>query len=519
MFFASLVLPVLALCLIAYFFCYPLPVLFGTVKFTQMSNPAPDQVGAIAKEREQDDEYDTLVALGFKPLGTQHESYGFLTPEQPTLVFVHEQLPVFAYLLVTSDKQLFLKMITTGQGDCILETSSCRHSIVANEPTFRANHHDVSNPEDIFCIHMEALGQWELEGFKPVAAIDLADSEIQNKIMMAKEPIKKLVRSASILVALGSLSTTFLLPVIFSVLSVLLYRFRFDLWPTPLFVLNILAGWVMLFAFQFYRTVVKPKQNSKRNSLGNRSAILTSKRVDIKKVIDGNKTRFELPYRNDPEQRVHALPFIFITIVVALLVGFWAVTVGGFWVFQVNPLFTIPCVLYAIIVYRYLLLVAASAWRVLLGKSIHEISIEDEKLHSRERKFILHFDQQCSIDKILSIHIEPIQTSLDYYPFFGVETNPDWGMLIVKRTPEDNDSPPVAIVELLQIGINWFLGRQRCQNGRPLQIAACYPLDVVTSLAYELADQIDLSAEQVFVSDDILNPKDSLEEAKSCQLV
>jgi len=173
-FAVSLILPIVALCLVVYFFWYPLPLLLGAVEYSQELDSAPVRVKELAYAREQDDEYETLLALGFRPLGTQNELYGFLSTKSPTLVFAHDQLPIFAYLIVNLDQQLFLKMITSGTGDCILTTCSCANGAVVNEPTYRSNIHAVSKTEELFALHVKAIEEWESEGFEPHGLVVLS---------------------------------------------------------------------------------------------------------------------------------------------------------------------------------------------------------------------------------------------------------------------------------------------------------------------------------------------------------
>ena len=517
MFLLSLVLPVLAICFAAYLIYYPLPVLFGIAKYSQKTDSIPEQVQAIANEREQDDEYETLVTLGFKPLGTHDEIYGFLSTEQPILIFVHEQLPIVAHLIVNIDKQLYLKMTTTGHGDCILDTSSSPNGIEVDDSTFRASRHKVSKTEDIFSLHMKAMSQWELEGFKPILATSLADVEHQNLIIMAKEPVKKIVRNACVAVALGSIAMTVLFPILFGSFTGAVSLSMLKIAPfTPVWFLifkNFIAVWSLGCSFFWYSTVVNLKSNPKRNSIGNRSKILTTKRVDIKKVVDGNETRFELPYRNDPDQRVHALPFAIGSIVAIPFFTLIPAFVGVFWVMQVSILAAVPISLWAIFAFRIITGMFGSAWRILLGKSIQDLSIKDGELHSRERCFIIHSHQQCPVDEIVAIHILPIKTLPHMSPYFGDDIKSDWGVLAIERSAAEDDSQPAKFQDSLQLKIGSFFGRQNRPKGYPLHVAACYPLDTLTSLAHELAFEIGLSAGQVFVSDDILNPKTDQEEA------
>ena len=515
MFFASLILPVLAVCLIAYFFYYPLPVLFGIVKYSQESDSNPSQVKTIANERDQDDEYETLLALGFKALGTQREIYGFLSTKQPTLIFTHEQLPIVAHLIVNLDEQLYLKMTTSGQDNCILETNSCPNGMEVNEPTFRSSLHNVSNTEDVFTLHMKAMSQWELEGFKPVSTTSLTDVEHQNSVIMEKKPVKRLIRSVCIWLALESLILTVLMPIFFGCATAWIYCFSLKLaTSTPLLVLNFISIYVILMSVYLYTTVVKPKRNPKRNALANRSRILTTKQVDIKKVVEGNETRFVLPYRDDPDQKIHALPFAIGSIVSAIAFSFVTVVVGAVQIKLFGVALAIPITLWTIFAGRLILEMAGKSWRVLLSRSIQDLSIKDGQLRSRERQFIIHSHQRCPVDEIVAIHVLPIDKFLSVSPYHGDDAKSDWGVLAIERKPASDDLPRPGFKESLrnlQNLISRFFGLENRPAGYPLHIAACYPLDLVTSLAHELAYEIELDADKVIISSEILNPESDLE--------
>ena len=522
MFVASLILPGIALGLIAYLFYLPLPTLFGKVEFLQTSDPVPDQLQAIATEREQDDEYETLMVLGFKPLGTLLDVYGMMQPKHPTLVFAHSQFPIFAHLSMGSDEQLYIKMSSAGQGECILETSSYCHSIEACEPTYRASRHSVFNTEDIFSAHLKALSQWELEGFKAVPATSLKDVEQQNQVVMEKAAVKKLIRNACLVIAFGSLAVTVFFPILFGTCTaVAIYMSLVSLGVLkfgtliPTLVSNVIAVWSIGCSAFWYKTVLKPMPKPIRNSLANRPAVLTTKRVEIKKVVDKDVTRFELPYRNDPDQRASAFQFVFVSIIAVPAFSIIPIFIGRFLVMQFGILCAIPVLLWSIINFRIIAKTAGKGWRPFLGKSIHELSIKDGQLHSRERGFIVHVDQQCPVDEIVAIHVTSIDKYRNFSPYHSLQMKPDWGILVIERTPAAGDLAPIGLREFLQIKLAAFWGRLDRRGSYPLQIAACYPLDFLTSLAHELAGEIGLNPDKVIISEDILNPKFDSEQAET----
>ena len=75
---AAFILPSIALVMTLWFFYRPLPMLFGVCEVQQNEQLDPQLVRELAFEREQDDEYETLIELDFQPLGVLHESFGFM---------------------------------------------------------------------------------------------------------------------------------------------------------------------------------------------------------------------------------------------------------------------------------------------------------------------------------------------------------------------------------------------------------------------------------------------------------
>ena len=120
---------------------------------------------------------------------------------------------------------------------------------------------------------------------------------------------------------------------------------------------------------------------------------------------------------------------------------------------------------------------------------------------------IVSFIRQCPVEEIVAIRILPIEKIPSSSPYHGDDLKSDWGVLAIERRPATEESPSIGFLELLKINIGKFCGYQHRSEGHPLHVAACYPLDILTNLAHELAYEVGLDADRVVVSDDILNPE------------
>ena len=113
--FAAFILPALAIGTILWFLSRPLPLIFGSRKLDQKYESDPKLVREIAHQRDQGDEYETLVEMEFQPLGVYYEQLEGLPEGFAELVFEHRSLPVFAALCQNLDQQRFVVMLTEGQ--------------------------------------------------------------------------------------------------------------------------------------------------------------------------------------------------------------------------------------------------------------------------------------------------------------------------------------------------------------------------------------------------------------------
>ncbi len=506
MFATLLILPVLALVCLCYFVYYPLPLLLGYVKYSQESESIPDQLKSLAESREQDDEYETLDALGFRPLGTRTEAFGFMGTKVPTLVFAHEQFPVFAYLMVNIDQQLYLKLITTGREGRILETTSCQASPGVKSNDYISKKITATKTEDLFASHIQSLSAWELNGFEAIPATTLAESETQYEIMMQKEPVKELIRSCCIQMSLGSLFVTVLLPAIFGPLLALIGTQLLNIPFTIINVLNFIAICSLGYALLWYKTVIKVRRNPERNSFKNRSALLANRHVEIGKTAIDNGVKFDLPFRDTSEVKHHAIPVAIGTVVGGLFLCFVSTLIIAVWVMQCGVFGVLP-ILFAIFAFCTIVPMGGFAWRVLLGKSRHDLSIQNGVIHSRELQFVFHFDQQCPVNEVQAIRIEPLNKFPNVIQYIGGEADHDLGIMVIDQIPARKRKAGAQVgTSVLKLIVRKIINRPVPTPGTPVYAGAGYTIDTLVSLARALADEIELEQSKLVVSADILNP-------------
>jgi len=149
---------------------------------------------------------------------------------------------------------------------------------------------------------------------------------------------------------------------------------------SPILVLNFVAGWSIFYSAVWYKNVFLIEKNPELNSLKNRSANLSAKRVDIQRVVSGNETTLRLPCRDTSDQLSSVLIFALATLFGAFFfcfvignMGVGCVQLGGF-------LSLIPLALFSLCFLRAIMRIGGPAWRILLGRSRHELSIANGRL-------------------------------------------------------------------------------------------------------------------------------------------
>ena len=174
----------------------PLWVAFGQASLKQDAEYDPEAVQQLARERGQDDELETLLVMGFRPLGRIRIRLGFLDCDRhgDALVVVHQELPVSCHMRVAGDRQLTLMLYTDdGQGHFVCTSTSWAGAQI-EAPDFLAQVADVRVTEEVLVKHMQAVDERRETGFRPVLVRDLQDAARQSKEANSHHEVLRFVR-------------------------------------------------------------------------------------------------------------------------------------------------------------------------------------------------------------------------------------------------------------------------------------------------------------------------------------
>ena len=286
----ALILPVLAIGTILWFTTRHLPLVLGTFRLEQSCEDNPQRVREMAHQRDQGDEYETLVAMEFQPLGIYNETVKCLGEGIPQLIFAHRSLPVFASLAQNIDQQRFVIMMTEGQGKKYLRTSSASISPKACLPDLRLIVAEADYTEDVLKDHMQAVSEWSEEGFVPVSGNGLADYSRQCREYTAHSYITNLLRGSGIIMTLASLVTLTLTPVVLGASMTWLYASLFKLDFIPFIPLSqFVSGAALAFGGHLYWKTKWIPANEESNSL-KKSPVLSATKpasIDSGKSVNG----------------------------------------------------------------------------------------------------------------------------------------------------------------------------------------------------------------------------------------
>jgi len=281
----ALILPVLAIGTILWFVSLRLPLALGIFRLEQSYDDNPQLARDMAHQRDQGDEYETLVTMDFQPLGIYNESIKCLGEGIPQLIFAHRSLPVFATLAQNIDQQRFVIMLTEGHGKKYLRTSSASISPKACLPDLRLFVAEADYTEDVLKDHMQAVSEWSKEGFVPVSSNGLADYSRQCREFTEHSFITKLLRGNGLSMTLNYLLTLTVTPMVLGFSMTKAYCSVFKLDAIPLLPLSqFVSGAILAFGVYLYWKTKWIPANPESNSLKKSPAILPPQPVSIDSV-------------------------------------------------------------------------------------------------------------------------------------------------------------------------------------------------------------------------------------------
>ena len=473
--FAAFILPALAIGTILWFLSRPLPLIFGSRKLDQKYESDPKLVREIAHQRDQGDEYETLVEMEFQPLGVYYEQLEGLPEGFAELVFEHRSLPVFAALCQNLDQQRFVVMLTEGQGRKYLRTSSLSIDPEVREPELRMINVDADYVEDVLKAHMQELSAWGEEGFVAANGSGLAGFSSFCRDFIAHPFLGKHFCGCGMSMVLGYLFSLTFIPVVvgtpMAVCCNLLFGpeiAQFNPW------LQCVSIWVLIFGGYLYRVANHIAPNPESNSLEKGAALRATQTVEVDSADTEDGKSFDLPFRDTSILATRALEYVPGSVLGIFVYGGLIVVTC-----MQMPSFSIPLIVFfcvfIVVVAKVLIKApqfAAFALQVVFNRTRHSLRLEKDKIVSLEKNWVYDDKRECQIGDVHTIRVEHLKNCPQVMHYFANRCDDEWGILIFQT----------------RLGVNL------------LYAAPAYRVDVLVSLASEIAATIGLDSDKVVLA-------------------
>lgn len=486
------ILPAIALCLTIWMFSRPLPLLFGMCQLEQSAIAVPELVEKLSTEREHRDEYETLIELGFRPLGTYTESIGFINSPYECLVLHHDSLPVFAALSKRVDQHLYVRMLTAGDGGRMLHTTSLSDGFEHSDEILVYQKVEVPHTEDVFAAHIETLSQWEQNGFRAQLGSQLDSFATTSKMTTEHPALKKLFRKTCTSTLSGYFVVGVVFPLVFgSIFTAMSDSFGFANF-TPLLWLQFVSGWSLVYSFIWFKITIQFVKNSKTNSLTKGAETRVLETVEIETSTTNSTKTFQLAPRETEVLQGNAAMVLFGTCSGILMCGVMVFISIRLLVNGQFGLFALPPTLVPLYMLSQLVPAAVYMYQILRGQSEHRVTVGEGKVTGIEKHLLKNHVVEMDIEDVTTMHVESL-TSQHFsqspvYMKLGYQTLEDqWGALILKGEQHKN-----------------------C-----IHLAAGYRVDTLSSLAYELAEEIGLPTEAVVLLGETRKSQDTKKPASS----
>ena len=507
--FAAFILPALAIGTILWFLSRPLPLIFGSRKLDQKYQSDPKLVREMAHQRDQGDEYETLVEMEFQPLGVYYEQLEGLPEGFAELVFEHRSLPVFAALCQNLDQQRFVVMLTEGQGRKYLRTSSLSIDPEVREPELRMINVDADYVEDVLKAHMQELSAWGEEGFVAANGSGLAGFSSFSRDFIAHPFLGKHFCGCGMSMLVGYLFSLTFIPVVvgtpMAICCNLLFGpeiAQFNPW------LQCVSIWVLAFGGYMYRVTNHIAPNLESNSLKKSAALRAAQTVDVGSDLHWSTNRIaanpksnslekgaalratqtvEVDSADTEDGKSFDLPFRDTSILATRALEYVPGSVLGIFVYgglivvtcMQMPSFSIPLIVFfcvfIVVVAKVLIKApqfAAFALQVVFNRTRHSLRLEKDKIVSLEKNWVYDYKRECQIEDVHTIRVEHLKNCPQVMHYFANRCDDEWGILIFQT----------------RLGVNL------------LYAAPAYRVDVLVSLASEIAATIGLDSDKVVLA-------------------
>ena len=177
--FVLFILPAMAIAFVGYMLLRPICCLLGFSKLKQQVHGDGRSIRQAAIDRGQEDEHETLLALGFIPLGIYRESVWGMGDGQDQHVFTHRELPVVCSLCQNIDQELYVVLTSDDANGRLIRTSTSAAAFKSDTRDCFAHAVEAETMEQVFVAHIRMLDQWEQQGFQPTR-VETLDSVKQH---------------------------------------------------------------------------------------------------------------------------------------------------------------------------------------------------------------------------------------------------------------------------------------------------------------------------------------------------
>jgi len=462
---AAFILPALAIGTVLFVLSKPLRLAFGSHELKQEYENNPQLVSEMAHQREQGDEYETLIEMDFVPLGVYHESLDAIPGTLAELVFEHRSLPVFAVLCQNIDQQRFVLMMTEGQGKKLLKSSSTDATPEVRESDLRMVKVEADYIEDVLATHIREMNAWEEEGFVAANSSGLAEFSRICREHVAHPFVAKLLRSNGLKMAWASLVALSFVPWVVGLMMAwgCSTLFDFNLMKLPT-LLQFVSGWVLVFGGYLYWNITRIVPNEESNSLKKSTALCAAQTVDVDSFRIQSGKGYDLPFRDTTIIRQQALEWLMGGSVAVMGVLAMAIAV------VLNPsLRNSPIVFWAVLAPIGACVSAGPilifAWQVLRNRTKHELQIDSDSIIAREKRSIYDYKRECKIKDVASIRVEHLRNCPKVMHYLSSVCDDEYA-------------------------------------------APAYRVDVLVSLASKIAAEIGLEADKVVLAKEFMNESD-----------
>lgn len=402
--FVPFILPILAVLALLVMIAKPLFVLLNINNLRQQATRDTSGLRSKAVARGQEDEYDTLITLGFEPLGVYQETVPGMGKMCEQYILAHRKLPITCSLALVSNGELFIAMTTDSASGKLIRTSSLHPGVEVDSADCFAQAINGKTTEEIFVAHFGALDQLESRGLEPVRVETIDDVKAHYRRSHENPSMKKFLRDAFREVALVSTFLPVILPAILnSIFTTIFFAGREG--PSMETIVQSFCG--LSFAISaalFYALYVTKK--TKKSSLaptietdGAGCKPANEPEYQIEKVADGESTKFILPLRDSEGARMSAFQPIAM-----------GLSIGVFYLLLVVLLSNVSLLAaIAISVVGLVGLGALILWGIALGlgHTRYDVVLEGDQLRCIERAYFLSWSQRIPVNKISWIRVEP----------------------------------------------------------------------------------------------------------------